>query len=209
MPTALSAAPALPSLLPCCQAAAAPQLGLAAEGVTVLELGSGTGWLGVTVARNLPAARLVCLTEQAGGVSWLQHNVELNRGRGLPLGHVRVQACDWLEFAEPGWQGGARSGAGNAGSSSSSSSSTAGGSGPRSSSPQPSQTEQLAQQGGEAAPAGGAAGSSAPPGAAAGEGREAEVGEVDLRGVKWDFIIGTPKLSFFLPPFSGRCRELQ
>ncbi len=79
--------------------ASAQQLGLDKEGLKVLELGSGTGWLGVTLARNLPAAALVCLTEQEAGLAWLQHNVQLNQARGLWLAHVRVRPCDWLHYA--------------------------------------------------------------------------------------------------------------
>lgn len=85
--------------------AAPAELGLQHPGIRVLELGAGTGWLGVTVARNLPAAALVCLTEQEGGLGWLNHNVQLNATRGLPLGHVRVQACDWQEYGDGGGGG--------------------------------------------------------------------------------------------------------
>lgn len=83
-------------------AACAPDLGLDAPGVRVLELGAGCGWLGATLARNCPAAGLVCLTEQeAGGAcEWLRHNVELNRARDLPLQAVQVQPCDWLAYRD-------------------------------------------------------------------------------------------------------------
>lgn len=82
--------------------AAAGQLGLERPGLQLLELGAGTGWLGCTVARNLHPTARVCLTEQAGGLDWLQHNVELNRQRGLPLAGVHVQPCDWLDYAGSG-----------------------------------------------------------------------------------------------------------
>ena len=48
---------------------------------TLLELGSGTGWLGMMVARNAPAVEHIYLSEmlQGGAFAWLQHNVRLNR----------------------------------------------------------------------------------------------------------------------------------
>jgi predicted nicotinamide N-methyase len=94
-------------------AAAFAELGLSQPGLRIIELGSGTGWLGATVARNCPSASLVCLTEQEGGVPWLQHNVELNRQRGLGLANVRVQACDWRHVATGGGGGGGGSGTGD------------------------------------------------------------------------------------------------
>eukprot|EP00913_Durusdinium_trenchii_P024178 g22700.t1 len=57
----------------------------------VLELGAGTGWLGMTVARNCPCH--VCLTEQAegGAMEWLQENLAQNVAAGLPLQGVTLQ----------------------------------------------------------------------------------------------------------------------
>lgn len=80
--------------------AAAPELGLQSPGLRLLELGAGCGWLGATVARNLPFAGLVCLTEQqgGGGCDWLAHNVARNAARGLPLAAVRVTPCDWTAY---------------------------------------------------------------------------------------------------------------
>lgn len=40
------------------------ELGLDKPGVRILELGAGLGYLGLNVARNLPRAAEVCLTEQ-------------------------------------------------------------------------------------------------------------------------------------------------
>lgn len=82
-------------------AATATELGLDIPGVRVLELGAGCGWLGNTLARNLPEAALVCLTEQeeGGACDWLRHNVELNQNHGLPLNAVQVEPCDWLRYA--------------------------------------------------------------------------------------------------------------
>ena len=80
-------------------AAAGAGLGLQRPGATLLELGSGTGWLGCTLARNMPTAALCCLTEQQEGLLHLQRNVERNLARGLPLGHVAVCPCDWTHYA--------------------------------------------------------------------------------------------------------------
>ena len=48
---------------------------------TMLELGSGTGWLGMMVARNAPAVERIYLSEmlQGGAFAWLQHNVRALR----------------------------------------------------------------------------------------------------------------------------------
>ncbi|GLC46774.1 hypothetical protein PLESTB_001660700 [Pleodorina starrii] len=77
-----------------------PELGLNRPGLRVLELGAGLGWLGMTVARNLPAAAVVVLTEQeeGGGLAWLRHNLALNAH--LPgMGVVRAEPCDWRSVA--------------------------------------------------------------------------------------------------------------
>ena len=44
---------------------------------TLLELGSGTGWLGMMVALNVPAVERIYLSEMldGGAFAWLQHNV--------------------------------------------------------------------------------------------------------------------------------------
>lgn len=152
--------------------AAAGELGLQRPGLSLLELGAGTGWLGVTVARNCPAAALVCLTEQAGGMEHLSGNVQLNAARGLPLAHVRVQPCDWTEF------GGVDSSSSGAG-------------GPGASACQPACQP--------APPAGQAAGAAAPQQPPQqGEQQEAGGGSgsgsgpaVALRGTQWDFILGS------------------
>lgn len=71
----------------------------------VLELGAGTGWLGMTFARNVapdwPAAS-VCLTEQASGgaMEWLEDNLASSRAAGLPLGAVWPASLDWRLWAE-------------------------------------------------------------------------------------------------------------
>eukprot|EP00899_Mesostigma_viride_P017495 jgi/Mesvir1/25747/Mv01928-RA.1 len=80
--------------------ATADAIGMSKPGVRILELGSGTGWLGLMLARNLPQADLVAVSEQPSGrgLAWLRHNVYANQRR-LPsrLDHVRVVACDWRD----------------------------------------------------------------------------------------------------------------
>ena len=144
---------------------AAPELGLHRPGLRILELGAGTGWLGATVARNLPDAGLVCLTEQADGLPWLAHNVALNAARGLPLGHVRVQACDWTEFAAPADLPGGAAAAGADGAAAAQQAAQ-------------QQQAQQAEQRREGEPPGGGGGG----GAAA---------AVDLREERWDAILGS------------------
>jgi len=67
----------------------------------VLELGSGCGWLGMALARNLTQdiSRL-CMTEQVmgGALEWLDHNIKLNRDGGIPLSNVDTCACDWNDY---------------------------------------------------------------------------------------------------------------
>ncbi|KAL4433839.1 hypothetical protein ABPG75_000280 [Micractinium tetrahymenae] len=193
--------------------AAAEHLSMERPGLRLLELGAGTGWLGCTVARNLHPSALVCLTEQAGGLGWLHHNVELNRQRGLPLGGVQVQSCDWLDYA-----GGGSAGGGDAENSSVTAASNTGreqqaepvageaaagaahGSTPAACSassdacgqeqqqqqqqqPVKSQHDQQQQQ--QQAGSTGAQ----PPGSSRQQG--GNTAELDLRGTQWDFIIGS------------------
>ncbi|GIL86535.1 hypothetical protein Vretimale_11600 [Volvox reticuliferus] len=76
-----------------------PELGLFRPGLQVLELGAGLGWLGMTLARNLTASKMVVLTEQeeGGGLDWLRHNLALNAH--LPgMKVVRAAACDWRHY---------------------------------------------------------------------------------------------------------------
>ena len=77
-----------------------PMLGLDRMGVTVLELGAGVGWLGITMARNLPGLACMLLTEQeqGGGVTWLRHNVEINHDTPNVARSVFVAPCDWGVF---------------------------------------------------------------------------------------------------------------
>lgn len=175
-----------------CSSAAA-ELGLQRPGVRLLELGAGTGWLGCTLARNMGQAALVCLTEQLDGLPHLQRNVDTNRARGLPLDHVRVQPCDWLQYAPT--EGGS---AGTA--------DVAGSNGLHSSSQQPPGVQGAAGTGScraardhsdggstgelplhEAA----AAAAQAAVGAGAGPGQHPAAAPQDLAAVGWDFIVGS------------------
>ena len=69
------------------------------RGVRVLELGAGCGWLGLCLARALPEAGLVVLTEQAGpALRHTQRNVAANRD-----GRVATAELDWgVALAHPG-----------------------------------------------------------------------------------------------------------
>jgi len=60
-------------------------------GLKIIELGAGCGWLGLTIARNLPSAS-VCITEmeEGGALEHLEYNVALN-----PMDNVSTAACDW------------------------------------------------------------------------------------------------------------------
>jgi predicted nicotinamide N-methyase len=72
------------------------KLGLGTPGLSFIELGAGCGWLGVTLVRNVESIRSMWLTEQeyGGGVSWLTHNVTLNKS--LPgLHKIHVRPLDW------------------------------------------------------------------------------------------------------------------
>ena len=77
----------------------------------ILELGSGTGWLGLTLARNLPEGTVVTLTEIGHAMPPLQRNCDgggmawptTTRGGSMPHGKqvsphsvVRCVECDWL-----------------------------------------------------------------------------------------------------------------
>lgn len=77
---------------------------LSVPGVRVLELGAGTGWLAMALAKNLPHVKSVCATEMAAGgaLRWLRRNIETNEsGRTEELtrlwkpGVVTARECDW------------------------------------------------------------------------------------------------------------------
>lgn len=69
---------------------------------SLLELGAGTGWLGMSLALALPGLTRVALTEMELGnaCAWLGHNVERNRHRLAGAGAdqlvcVEVSPFDW------------------------------------------------------------------------------------------------------------------
>ena len=68
---------------------------------SVLELGAGTGFLGMTLSTRFDLHQMV-LTEmvQGGALEWLDHNVARNREAGLPLADVRTAALDWSWIGE-------------------------------------------------------------------------------------------------------------
>ncbi|CAJ1430194.1 unnamed protein product [Effrenium voratum] len=74
---------------------------MADEAPRAVELGAGTGWLGMTLARNVATAGCVCLTEQASGgaMEWLEQNLSANVAAGLPLEPVQLQELDWSRWA--------------------------------------------------------------------------------------------------------------
>ena len=69
----------------------------------IIELGSGCGWLGLRLCKELPHLNLT-MTEQGnfGALSWLAHNVELNKSI-----NVQVIELDWAnvsaEVTERSW----------------------------------------------------------------------------------------------------------
>ncbi|CAE7480294.1 Prpf6 [Symbiodinium sp. CCMP2456] len=78
-----------------------PRLGLPLP-VYTLELGSGTGWLGMSLARNLvamPARSMTVLTERRGdAMTFLMNNIEFNIAEGLPLEDLRADILDWSDW---------------------------------------------------------------------------------------------------------------
>eukprot|EP00802_Teleaulax_amphioxeia_P026183 Tamp_27197.p1 GENE.Tamp_27197~~Tamp_27197.p1 ORF type:complete len:270 (+),score=56.00 Tamp_27197:109-810(+) len=72
------------------------ELHLRRPGLKIIELGAGCGWLGLTIARNLPSAS-VCITEmeEGGALEHLEYNVALN-----PMDNVSTAACDWALWQE-------------------------------------------------------------------------------------------------------------
>ena len=68
--------------------------------LNVIELGSGCGWLGMSLAEYFGSDLVrVVLTEQecGGGLEWLQHNLDLNPH----VSNVEARALDWIEV--PDW----------------------------------------------------------------------------------------------------------
>ena len=69
---------------------------------SVLELGAGCGWLGMSLARACPHLESVVLTElvDGGALAWLEHNLEANRRNGSLARSVSAEALDWAWVAD-------------------------------------------------------------------------------------------------------------
>ena len=70
--------------------------------VRILELGSGTGWLGLTIADNIQNLEEIRLTEQEAGMGFLQRNIEyhlVNR-RIKNSDRVTTSTFEWSKGAE-------------------------------------------------------------------------------------------------------------
>jgi len=76
-------------------------LGLAKPGLKLLELGSGTGWLGLTLAANLPNAALIMLTERPEAIDRLAARCKQSEDAG-GASMVQVAGLDWRDFMVDG-----------------------------------------------------------------------------------------------------------
>jgi len=71
----------------------------------ILELGSGCGWLGMSLAEYLGDTATIVMTEQenGGGLAWLKHNLSLNPH----LSNCQALGLDWInvpcEFQDTHW----------------------------------------------------------------------------------------------------------
>jgi len=76
--------------------AVADDIGLSRPGAQIVELGAGTGWLSVALAKNLPNAERVVATEmRAGGaLRWLRRNVCANER----IDTLATEECDWSTY---------------------------------------------------------------------------------------------------------------
>ena len=76
-------------------------IGLSRPGVQIVELGAGTGWLSVALAKNLPRANVVATEMAAGGaLRWLRRNVRANEqmGSGTRICNLATEECDWSTY---------------------------------------------------------------------------------------------------------------
>ena len=72
----------------------ADSLGLTRPGVAILELGSGTGWMGINLAAQLPKAK-VTLSEQPHACDALREQVERTVREVSVATNVSVMALQW------------------------------------------------------------------------------------------------------------------
>jgi len=70
----------------------------AAGHLNILELGSGCGWLGMSLAEHLGDRATVVMSEQenGGGLDWLKHNLSLNPH----IKNCKAIALDWVHVPE-------------------------------------------------------------------------------------------------------------
>ena len=83
--------------------AVADDIGLSRPGAQIVELGAGTGWLSMALAKNLPNAKRVVATEMGAGgaLRWLRRNVRANEQTGSVRACMRVlttEECDWSTY---------------------------------------------------------------------------------------------------------------
>eukprot|EP00040_Diaphanoeca_grandis_P000719 m.16277 g.16277 ORF g.16277 m.16277 type:complete len:356 (+) comp10970_c0_seq1:199-1266(+) len=73
-------------------------IGLDQTNATILELGAGTGFLGMSVAKNLPSCAVVMITEmeQGGALEHLEFNVSLNP----TIPRVATAPLDWSIYGQ-------------------------------------------------------------------------------------------------------------
>lgn len=92
--------PAARKLLAWFEASNAERVGLLREGVACLELGSGTGWLGLAVAAKMHATSTFVLTEYDQGMRWLRMNMAANAAHVARGCSVKALELNWLWFLE-------------------------------------------------------------------------------------------------------------
>lgn len=94
--THLSTWPAAHTFLPWLEARQ-EGLGLQKPGLRVLELGSGTGWMGLTLAANLPGSGALVLTERQEALPILASRCESFVAAGGNA-QLRTEMLDWRAF---------------------------------------------------------------------------------------------------------------
>jgi len=72
------------------------------QGAKILELGSGTGWLGCTLARNLPEAEMIQLTDLPVVLDELLPYCNNFAEEHLARNNLFVCSCNWKDYTLPG-----------------------------------------------------------------------------------------------------------